>query len=268
MAHAGQGWKVRASITAEQFKAEGIAVLNIVGSSGDGLLSVQVRRIVPPNFGGAMRFNASVMILLASILATTACGGGYSSSAPSPSSSQGNLNDISVQAASSPSIPVNGTVEVQAYGYYGAQQTSQDLRTSATWSTSNAAVATVDKGHVIGGGVGSATITATFGGKTGSITVVVGLTPTLAIVPSIATLSLTRQQQQFLAQASYSNGTMLDLTVFVTWKSSKETVLAFSVNDPYGLFPGLATLVSVGDTIITATEPTGETGSLALTVNP
>ena len=214
-----------------------------------------------------MRLNASVMILLASILTATACGGGYSSSAPSPSS-QGNLNDVSVLAASSPSIPVNGTVEVQAYGNYGAQGTSQDLRASATWSTSNAAVATVDKGHVIGAGVGSATITAAFGGKTGSITVVVGLTPTLTILPSIATLSLTRQQQQFLAQASYSNGTMLDLTVFVTWKSSKQTVLAFSANDPYNLFPGMATLVSVGDTIITATEPTGETGSLALTVNP
>ena len=215
-----------------------------------------------------MRFNVCSMIFLASILTTTACGGGYNSSSPSPGSSQGNLNAISVYARSSPSIPVNGTVEVQADGYYGPQQTNQDLKTSATWSTSNAAVATVDKGHVVGGGVGSATITATVGGKTGSIVVVVGLTPTVAIVPSAASISLSVHQQQFLAQASYSNGTVLDLTVFVTWKSSKETVLAFSVNDPYGLDPGLATLLATGDTIVTATEPSGETGSLAVSVVP
>ena len=216
-----------------------------------------------------VRFNdPGLMICLGLIVASTACGGGYSSSAPSSSSSQGNLNEISVQAGSSPSIPVNGTVEVQAYGYYGAQQTSQDLRSSAKWSTSNAAVARVDKGHVIGAGVGSATITATFAGKTGSITVVVGLTPTVAIVPSATSLSLSVHQQQFLAQASYSDGTVLDLTGFVTWKSSQETVLAFSVNDPYDFDPGLATLLKTGDTIITATEPTGETGSLAVSVVP
>jgi hypothetical protein len=216
-----------------------------------------------------VRFNnAGLMIFLASIVASTACGGGYSSSAPSSGSSQSNLNDISVQAGSSPSIPVNGTVEVQAYGYYGAQGTSQDLRSSATWSTSNAAVATVDKGHVIGGGVGSAKITATFGGKTGSITVVVGLTPTVAIVPSATSISLSVHQQQFLAQASYSDGTMLDLTGFVTWKSSQETVLAFSVNDPYGFDLGLATLLKTGDTIVMASEPTGETGTLAVSVVP
>jgi hypothetical protein len=178
------------------------------------------------------------------------------------------LNGFSVYARSSPSIPLHGTVELQADGYYVGQQTSQDLKTSATWSTSNAAVATVNQGHVIGGGVGSATITATFGGKTDSITVVVGLTPTIEIVPSPTSISLSVHQQQFQAKASYSDGTVLDLTPFATWNSSKETVLAFSVNDPYGFNPGLATLLAIGNTIVTATEPSGETASLAVSVAP
>ncbi len=155
---------------------------------------------------------------------------------------------------------------MQADGYYGTQQTYQDLNTSATWSTSNAAVATVNMGHVIGAGVGSATITATFGGKTASITVVVGLTPIIEIVPSPMSISLSVHEQQFEAKASYSDGTVLDLTIFVTWSSSKKTVLAFSVNDPYGFNPGLATLLAIGDTIVTATEPSGETASLAVSV--
>ena len=147
-----------------------------------------------------MRFNTISRIFLASIVTTTACGG-YNSSAPNPGSSQGNLHDFSVYTRTSPSIPLNGTVELQADGYYGAQQTYQDLTTSATWSTSNAAVATVNKGHVIGGGVGSATITATSGGSTGSITVVVGLTPTIEIVPSPTSISFSVHEQQFLAKA-------------------------------------------------------------------
>jgi hypothetical protein len=206
-----------------------------------------------------------LMIFLALFLTTTACGG-YSSS-PSSGSSQGSLN-ILVYARSSPSIPVNGTVELQADGYYGAQQTYQDLKTSATWSTSNATVATVDKGHVIGAGVGSATITATFGGKTGSVLVVIGLTPTIAILPSVTTLNLSLQVQQFLAHANYSDGTMLDLTAFVSWSSSNETVLAFLLHDPYNLNPGLTTLRTTGDTTVTATEASGETGSLAVTIVP
>jgi len=61
---------------------------------------------------------------------------------------------------------------------------------------------------------------------------------------------------------------ILDLTSFVTWKSSQETVLAFFVDDPYGFSPGLTTLLTAGDTVVTATEHSGETGSLALTVVP
>lgn len=214
-----------------------------------------------------VRFNnASLIVLLSLVVVLAACGGGYA--APNSGSGLGELNNISVHAHTSPSIPVNGTVEVLADGYYGSKQTYRDLQTSATWSTSDASVATVDKGHVIGGGVGSATITATFGGKTGSTKVAVGLTPTVTIVPPTTTFNLSNHDQQFLAQASYSDGTMLDLTFYVTWRSSTETVLAFSVNDPYGFTPGLATFLTTGNTTVTATESAGETGSLALTVVP
>ena len=198
----------------------------------------------------------SVLLALGgSMLTAVACGGGYSNSGGSQAPP---LHDFAVYAYSSPSIAVAGTVDVRADGYYGpttGPQTVKDLRTSATWSTSNAAVATVDKGHVVGAGVGSATISATSGHQTGSIKVAVGLTPSVAITPSgtgIFHLSTT-SQQQFGAQASYADGTALDLTVFVTWSSSPSGVVVF--DDPYGLSPGLATFIATGTTTITATCP-------------
>ena len=209
--------------------------------------------------------NTSLAIALASAVASAACGGGYNNSNPGANQ---NSFDISVYAHSYPSIPVNGTVEVLADGYYGPNHDYRALTSTATWATSNNAVATVDKGQVTGIGVGSSLITATADGKSGSITVVVGLTPTIAVVPPGTGFSLSAHpQQQFSAQAAYAGGTTLDLTWWVTWSSSAKAVLVFP-DDPYGLNPGLATLLTAGTATVAATEPGGETGSLDVTVVP
>ncbi len=213
--------------------------------------------------------NASLTIFLASVVASMGCGGGYNSSSQgSNQNSNQNGFDLTVYAHSVPSIPVNGTVDVQADGYFGPNHDYRALTDTATWSTSNTSVATVDKGRVSGIGVGSAVITAASGGKNGSITVVVGLTPTMSIVPPATGFSLSAHPQpQFVAQATYSDRTTLDLTLWSTWSSSAKAVLVFP-DDPYGLYPGLATLLTTGTATVAATEPSGETGSLDVTVVP
>lgn len=207
---------------------------------------------------------------MALIAAFTACGGGYSNPHPgsgNPGGNPGVLNTIDVYAHSTPSIPVAGTVDVLANGYYGVNQSYQDLTDSATWSTSDAAVATVDKGRVTGVGIGSAKITGAYGGKTDSVTVVVGLAPTMTVTPDTSVaFQLSHPQRQLFANASYTDGTQLDLTEFVIWTSDPVGVVKF--DDPYGLFPGLATLISAGTTTITATHRPGEEGTLTLTVDP
>ena len=139
---------------------------------------------------------------------------------------------------------------------------------SATWSTSDAAVATVNGGRVTGVGVGSAKITGAYRGHTNSVTVVVGLEPILTVTPDSPTpFHLSQRQRQFFAHAAYTDGTQLDLTEFVVWTSSSTEVVRFPF-DPYGLTPGLASLISTGATTITATHRPGEQGNLTVTVDP
>ncbi len=115
--------------------------------------------------------------------------------------------------------------------------------------------------------MGSAKITGAYGGKTDSVTVVVGLAPTMTVTPdSSAAFQLSQPQRQFFVNATYTDGTQLDLTGFVIWTSDPIGVVRF--DDPYGFSPGLATLISAGTTTITATHRPGEEGSLSVTVDP
>ena len=220
-----------------------------------------------------LRFNgASFSILLASVVIATACGSGYSSPSGSQSSPSGGqprtLTDVSVYSVTAPSIPVGEKATLVGIGIYGTAANPyqrNDVTNSATWTSSDPTVATVTKGIVSGIAVGSATITATFEGRTGSTTVVVGLTPNLTITPSGTTFSLSIPHQQFSATATYSDGTVLNLDAFVGWSSSPTGILEFE--DDYD-YPGLATFIATGTTTLTATLRPGEAGSLTVTVGP
>jgi hypothetical protein len=114
-------------------------------------------------------------------------------------------------------------------------------------------VATVKEGNVTGAGA--------YEGKTGSVTVVVGLVPIMTVTPdSSATFQLSQHKRQFFVNATYTDGTQLDLTNFVIWTSSPLGVVLF--DDPYSFNPGLATLISAGTTTIIATHRAGEEGNL------
>src|SRR5712692_5609175 len=128
-----------------------------------------------------------------------------------------------------------------------------------TWTSSAAGVATVSgSGLVTGVAVGSATITATSEGQSGTAAFTVTNVPVAAVTVSPATASVVvGQTVQLTATPKDANGNPLSGRV-ITWTSSAAGVAAVSGS-------GLVTGVAVGSATITATSE-GQSGTAAFTV--
>src|SRR5216117_3911013 len=128
-----------------------------------------------------------------------------------------------------------------------------------TWATSNAAAATVSaSGLVTGVAAGSATITATSEGQSGTSAITVTNVPVASVTVSPATASLTvGATTQLTATPKDSNGTALGGRV-VTWGTSNAAIATVSAS-------GLARGVAAGSATITATSE-GKSGTAAMTV--
>lgn len=143
---------------------------------------------------------------------------------------------------------------------------TQDVSKTATWTTTDVTgtgVTSVDaNGLVTGTNVGTATITATFGGKSDAAT----LTVTAAVVTSMTIAPKTPSiakgvTQQFIATAVLSDATTQDVTSLATWSSADVTGTGVASVDAAGRATGTA----VGRATITATY-LGFTDSASLTV--
>ncbi|MCM3635914.1 Ig-like domain-containing protein [Paenibacillus camelliae] len=102
----------------------------------------------------------------------------------------------------------------------------EDITSEATWTTSNASVATVDEGTVTLMGTGTATITAKLKGKSDSITVNVSSPyKSIAISPSNQ-LELEVGQDDYMLQAvaTLKAGGTVDVTDDATWTSANPKV--------------------------------------------
>jgi hypothetical protein len=144
--------------------------------------------------------------------------------------------------------------------------TTQTLTSQAVWASDNTAAATVSntsgsKGVATGVAAGTAHISATALGVTGSVS----LTVTSATLTSIAVKTTGNPftapggQVQYTATGTYSDGSTQNISTAVTWTSSDTTVATISNS-------GLATGQGAGSTTITAKQGsiTGTT-SLAVT---
>jgi hypothetical protein len=208
------------------------------------------------------------LLALLLLLALAAC------SSARLGTNSGTLSGLTLKPATVPSIGVAGTVQVGANGAYqqsASEISYQDVTACATWSSSNAAVATVERGLVAGTGIGSAMITAVLDGKKGTTMVVVGQTLVLQVTPIGAdTFSLSANpDRHFQALANYSDGTVLDLTTFVTWSSSVPAVLQFY--DPLVVYThdiGEAALLAPGTAKVTATLDLEHVGTYDVIVLP
>jgi trimeric autotransporter adhesin len=176
---------------------------------------------------------------------------------------------LTVTAATLASIavtPAAATVQIGLAHRFVATGTfsdgsSADISNSVRWRSGTTAVATVvSPGVATGHSAGTATITATSGGKSGSATLTVGAATTLQsikVAPALATVQI-GHTQRFVATGTFSNGTSADISNSVIWKSG--TIAVATV-----VSPGVATGHSTGAATITASSG-GKSGSATLTV--
>jgi len=152
---------------------------------------------------------------------------------------------------SSVAIALGATQQFDAVGTY-TDGSTQDLTSSATWSSYSTAIASITQGLAQGNGPGTTTVSATSGSITGTATLTVSSSPALvliAVTPSTTSIGV-GATTQFTATGSYSNGTIQVLTGSVAWTSSNSAVATISSASGS---PGMATGVTVGSVTITAT---------------
>jgi hypothetical protein len=169
------------------------------------------------------------------------------------------LVSIAVTPAN-PSIAKGLTEQFAAIGTY-ANNSTQDLTGSVTWSSGTTASATISAtGLATGAGTGTSTITATLTGVSGS-TVLTVTAPSLQSMvvtpanPSVVVLTT----QQLVATGTYSDGSTNDLSALAMWSSQGADATVTGT--------GLAAAVAVGSAGIAAAVGSVSGGTL-LTVLP
>ena len=195
-------------------------------------------------------------ILLTSLL--TACGG---------SSDQGRDPILGVPAADLVSVsvtPATASVLVGVTQQYTATANYSDgsshvVTTASAWTSAAPLLASVAPGTGLATGlsVGSASISAAFGGKSGSANLNVVTLSGITVTPATASI-VTGATKQYVATANYSDGSSAAIGAPV-WSSGTVTVATINATT------GLATGVMAGDSIITATSA-GQSGNAVLTV--
>lgn len=179
------------------------------------------------------------------------------------------LVSIQVEPIMPAPLPKGLTQQFTATGTYN-NQTTKDITTAVTWTSSNDSIAEISNAAGSQGlakaiGVGTATITATLNGIQGTrdlqvvnpLLVSIQVTP---VDPSIPKGTF----QKFTAIGTYGDGSMQNLTTQVLWSSSSITVATIS-NKPGD--DGLVEALSPGTTTISASLG-AVSGSTTLTVTP
>lgn len=154
--------------------------------------------------------------------------------------------------------PIGSTVSFNAVALYSDKSTA-DVTAAATWECSAPTVATIARGNAVGIGTGATRIRATLGATTGeaaygvpnggfSAAAVSGYA-TLEVYPTLVKLEIAPPQStitvgqllQCVARATYSDGTVADVTHSVTWTVSEPPILTIHAPGAvFGQFGGVA----------------------------
>jgi len=164
-------------------------------------------------------------------------------------------------APATASIAAGATQQFTATGTYSDNST-QNITASVTWSSSATSIATINAaGLATGVSAGSAAISATLNGISGTaslnVTAAVATLTSIAVTPANPSIAA-GSTQQFTATATYSDGSSTNVTTTATWASSNNAVATVNAS-------GVATGASAGSTTISATL-NGVTGTSTLTV--
>jgi hypothetical protein len=203
--------------------------------------------------------------LTLTILAMAACGGGSSSSTVTTGGGTPVVTLMSLSPTNA-STTVGSTKQFTATASYSDNST-KDVTTSAAWSSSDPAVASIQSGLATGVTPGNVNITATFSGVS-AVTILnvtgTGGTLTSFNIGQIDASIAPGAQLQLFGYAQYSDGSSNWVTSTTHWTSSKTSVA--TIQDQGQTAPGLLTASSTpGTTTITATF-SGLTQSTTVTV--
>src|SRR5208337_3651019 len=160
------------------------------------------------------------------------------------------VTQVTITPASA-SIALGTGVQLTATGTY-TDGSTKNLTNSATWNSSNTNAASVSSaGMVTSNAQGSATISATYAGVSGSasLTVTAPALVSLAISPVSASIA-PNTTVQFAAIGTFTDGSTQNLTASVQWTSGNHSVASINVNG----VPGLAMGSAAGTSMITATS--------------
>jgi uncharacterized protein YjdB len=167
----------------------------------------------------------------------------------------------------SPTVPIGFASNLVATGIY-SDNTTRDLTNQVTWTSSAPAVASVSdaggtRGLLTSLSAGTATITATYQGVSGTDTVTVSSATlrSIKVTPSTATIGV-HATQAFVATGTLSDATTLDVTAYVTWLSTTPAIA--SISNAAGS-RGTATGLSAGSVTVSAVRG-AVTGTAKLTV--
>jgi hypothetical protein len=140
-----------------------------------------------------------------------------------------------------------------------SDSTSSVITSGVTWKTSNIKVATVDSKGVVKftGNSGTVTITATYYGKTASVTCTVG--DILKAVTTTTKLSYSDKPVTINVTAAYMNGKTKAIKSGVTWKSSNTNVAKVNSN-------GVVTFTGKDGSVTITGTYLGKTVTLTYTV--
>lgn len=179
--------------------------------------------------------------------------GGNNNGAPTVSSIQVSPNSMS--------IGMGAQQQFHATAHL-SDGSSQDVTSSAQWSSSDSNIANVSAGGVA---TGSASGTVTIKAQSGSLSSNATLTITaaaanlvsIAISPAASSMPV-NTSQQFTATGSYSDGSSADITSLVTWSSSNTGKATVSAT-------GMVSATAAGSTNISA-DFAGVSQSTSLTI--
>ena len=186
----------------------------------------------------------------------------------------GNLTVIGLTAINlnptNPSLPLgdanpanpfgatNKTAQFTATAHF-ADNTTADVTATATWTSSDPTVATINntgsKGLATLVRAGPTTITATYRSVPGTtlLTVLPAVLESITVAPNGVSLGL-NGRQQFTATGSYSDGTSADITNTATWTSFNPHVVTVATS---GSTRGMATVVAATNVAVAITASSG-----------
>ncbi|HET9627839.1 MAG TPA: Ig-like domain-containing protein, partial [Kofleriaceae bacterium] len=204
--------------------------------------------VVVSNVAGARGLATAVAIGSATVTATV----GTVSGSTTVGTTGASL--LSIDIPSVPALPLGLTAQLTASGHF-SDGSVVDVTGQVAWSSTSPAIGAVSATGVVSAlGLGTATVQASLGGVTGTQTIGISaaVLQVLVVTPAVVSLPV-GLGQGLIATATFSDGSLVDVTTQVTWSSDHSNVATVTNVGAQGVVtaiaPGTATITAQKGTI-------------------